>query len=398
MTARILGQKNYFSIPKTIWVLGFMTLLMNFSTIIVFSLSPIYLTQVFGASCFAIGFLEGFVEFLSLMTRIFAGLITDALSKRKPLLVIAAGFTSIARLMFPMAPTMEWIFVSRSLDRVANGLQATPREALIGDYAPREKRGASYGLRESLGKIGAFLGAGLIFFLLSQHILELKMILWCAAIPTVFALVLIVWAIYDKPHSQVKREVLFSLDKLLSLSKDYWFVVLISSLFMLSNYSGAFLILKGKKVTGEDSIAPLIMIAQNGAAMLAAYPLGRMFDVLNHKRILAVGFAIVIVANIILAAATTQNEIIVGSMLWGIQLAMTQSLLSAKIAEHSKSYNRGTAFALYYLAIGVSIFASNGVFGKLTDLLDIKYGFFFSAAVAGVAFFFLPLLKKAHEN
>jgi MFS family permease len=393
-----LKDNVLFSLPLTIWEVGVVVLLLNFSTIIIYSLLPLYMVNVFHISCSGLGKLEGSVEFLALMTRIFAGVLSDIFHRRKPLLLVAVALVAVARSIFPLAPNLAWLVVSRITDRIGNGLQATPREALIGDYAPPGKKGACYGLRESLGKIGSFLGAGLALICLSLH-LSYKEVMWAAFITPFLALLLVIFFIKDLPslvhiHTE-KRPTIFAWENVTKLSRNYWSVIVISFLFMLTNYGAVFLILRGNQVTESVTIGPLCLIVQNFASMLVTYPLGRLFDLYNHRLILGSGFIVVIIANMCLAFAPNALFILLGAAFWGIQFAWTQSLLVAKVASYCTKENRGTAFAIYYLFIGLGFLACNTVFGKLADLYSLQYGFFFSTAVAALAFFFLPLIKKA---
>jgi MFS family permease len=401
MTLKNLKHRGIFSLPLTIWGVGLVTLLLNFSTIIIFSLSPLYLRKEFGISCLGLGMLEGVVEFFALTTRIFAGVISDVLHKRKPLLFGSIALAAIARPIFPLATSMSWIYLSRILDRIANGLQATPREALIGDYAPVGLRGASYGLRESLGKIGSFLGAALTVLWCLLHLSSYREIFWVASIPPLIAVLLVVFLVKDVVYTEESKRPkpsIFSWSNVTKLNREFWLVILISFLFMHSNYAGTFMLLQAKQVVQSDVIAPLCMTVQNIAAMLTAYPIGYLFDRWNHRVLLGLGLLIVIAANTCLTFATSWELILLGAAFWGIQMAMTQTLLVASVAANCQQENRGTAFAIYYLFIGLSFLASNMIVGKLSDLYSLPYGFSYSSLIAALAFFFLPLIKNSQRD
>lgn len=64
MTDDVIKCDRFFKIPYMIWIIGISTMLVNLSSIMVFSLTPIYLTQVFGMTTFHLGILEGIVEFI----------------------------------------------------------------------------------------------------------------------------------------------------------------------------------------------------------------------------------------------------------------------------------------------------------------------------------------------
>ncbi|NCP62334.1 MAG: MFS transporter [Alphaproteobacteria bacterium] len=390
-----------FTLPKSIWAIGLMTLLMNVSTVIIFSLSPLYLTKVLGVSALGIGVLEGIVEFISWTTRIFSGVISDAMRKRKPLLVLAVTLTCIARPIFAVSSTITGIFISRGIDRIANGLQAPPRDALIGDSAPRGKLGAAYGLRQSLGMIGSTVGAIATLLWLQSTGSDFKQLFWFAAISPFVALIFILFMVKDNTKvaqkekaNPLKAKHHLTLYHIKTLPMDYWRFLFVAFIFCMATYSGAFMILRGEEIAKVATVGPAIMIAQNTLAMLVAYPLGRLFDRFDHRYLLAIGFSIVLFANTIFAFATSFTFILVGAAFWGMQMGINQSLLTATISSTSSEANRGTAFGIYYITAGSAIFLANAIVGNLAKLYGLQNAFFYSSAMAILAILCLPMLKK----
>ena len=143
----------FLQIPMTVWAIGIVSLLVNSSSVIVFSLFPIYVTGVLGVSLTGLGIIEALVEATAWFTRIFSGVISDYIHRRKPLLLAAYSLAVVSRFIFPLAASVSWLVGARAIDRIANGLQASPREALVGDVAPKHLKGACYGLRQTLGLI-----------------------------------------------------------------------------------------------------------------------------------------------------------------------------------------------------------------------------------------------------
>lgn len=364
------------SLPKSVWGIGLVTLLMNVSTIIIFSLSPHYLTAVLGVSTLSLGLFEGVVEAVAWFTRIFAGVISDYMRKRRPLLFLAYGLAAFSRPIFALAPSFMWIFIARSVDRLGNGLQATPREALVGDWAPEGAKGACYGLRQTLGMAGSLLGALGVIFWIQQNGIMYQTIFWGASLPPLLALVTLAFLVKEPKIGQGSQDSsdcprprrLFTLSDLKLLKSTYWLTVFVAALFMFSNYSGAFMILQAKSVTESDIMAPLVMIFQNLAAMVTAYPIGRLSDRFDRRKLLAVGFMMTLAANSFFASAGTKAAILAGAALWGGQLGITQSLFMAHIAETTCAQIRGTAFGLYYVIIALSLFSTNVVAGKIFGL------------------------------
>ncbi len=145
-------------IPAGIWALGFVSILMDISSEIIHALLPVYLVTVLGASMQTVGLIEGIAEATASTTKIFSGALSDRLGKRKLLTVIGYGLAALTKPIFALAPTIGWLVGARFIDRIGKGIRGAPRDALIADIAPANLRGASFGLRQSLDTLGAFLG------------------------------------------------------------------------------------------------------------------------------------------------------------------------------------------------------------------------------------------------
>ena len=142
-------------IPRAVWALGFVSLLMDTSSEIIHALLPVYLVQVLGASMVTVGFIEGIAEATASITKVFSGAISDWLGKRKLLAVLGYGLAALTKPIFPLAPSVGWLVAARFIDRIGKGIRGAPRDALIADVTPERLRGASFGLRQSLDTVGA---------------------------------------------------------------------------------------------------------------------------------------------------------------------------------------------------------------------------------------------------
>lgn len=393
-------------LPAGIWAIGLATLFMNGSTIIIFSLSPLYLTSVMGVSHMNLGLIEGVVEAISWFTRIFSGILSDLIHKRKPLLMAAYGIAACSRLIFPLAPTAGWIFSARSIDRVSNGLQATPREALIADLAPKELKGASYGLRQTLGMIGSFLGALGLMYLFRWSPGNYKLAFWVAVIPPFLALGCLYFFVRDHsttiaPKSNKSRGVLEHLIQLLSqlnrLDSRYWRVIIVAVLYTLSNYSGAFMILQANQAGLSESEIPLVMVVQNIMAFLAAFPVGWLSDRIGRRIFLIFGFSFVLFANLFMSMTHSISFVLIGVGLWGLQMGINHSLMVAKVADVAPKDLRGTAFGIYYFLLGVAFFLANIASGWLSQYYGTRYVFYASSGVIVFAILSLSLLPQRKQ-
>lgn len=384
-------------IPKSIWGLGFVTLLINLSGVIVFSLSPIYLTEILGVSMAALGMLEGVVEGLSWLMRLLSGLLSDIAHKRKPFLFVAYCFTTLSRPIIALAQSVGGIFLARAIDRVGNGLQAPAREALIGDLAPDNLKGSCYGLRQSLSVLGSVIGAIIVIYMNLETQEDYQTIFWGVSIPPLLAIFVLLFFVKDKPQAKSKRKKIeikrFKLEDITHLKQAYWKVVFVGTLFMLANYSGAFMILQIKNLGLPPSKITLVMVVQNIMTMVIAYPIGRFSDRIDRRIPLAIAFALTIASNLFLALSTELWMGLIGVALWGIQIGGSQILLLAKIADTAPEEVRGTSFGIYYIIVGFALFTSNYISGILSQEINLEAVFMFSCFAASLALVSLPMLK-----
>jgi MFS family permease len=127
-----------------------------------------------------VGFIEGIAEATASITKVFSGALSDKLGKRKLLAVIGYGLAAFTKPIFPLASAISWLVAARFIDRIGKGIRGAPRDALVADIAPAHLRGASFGLRQSLDTVGAFLGPALAIGLMWLPIA----FRWCFGLPS----------------------------------------------------------------------------------------------------------------------------------------------------------------------------------------------------------------------
>ncbi len=184
-------------IPRGVWVLGFVSMLMDISSEMIHALLPLYLVTVLGTSTITVGIIEGIAEATASITKIFSGALSDWLGRRKLLAVLGYGLAALTKPMFPLAPSVGWLVAARFIDRVGKGIRGAPRDALIADLAPPGLRGASFGLRQSLDTIGAFVGPLVAIGLMWWTADNFSTVFWFAVLPAFLALALIAFGVRE---------------------------------------------------------------------------------------------------------------------------------------------------------------------------------------------------------
>lgn len=375
------------ALPKGVWVLGFGSLLMDTSSELVHSLLPIFMATVLGASMATIGVIEGVAEATASITKVFSGGLSDYLGKRKPLVVLGYGLSAVTKLVFPLASTLWWVFSARFVDRVGKGIRGAPRDALIADIVLPAQRGKAYGVRQSLDSIGAFLGPLLAVVCMAWLANNIQAVMWVAVVPGFLAVLLLLVAVREtetpvRPGDTTRRMALAALKQ---LHVRYWYVVALGSMFTLARFSEAFLILRGRDVGMGIGSTPLIMVAMNVVYAAFAYPAGIAADRLSARTLLILGLVVLVIADIVLALATSPILAMGGAVLWGVHMALTQGLLSKLVADTAPSHLRGAAFGIFNLASGVSLLLASVIAGALWETFGAPATFVAGAAFAALA-------------
>lgn len=381
---RALGK-----VPVSVWTLGFVSMLMDISSEMIHALLPLYLVTVLGTSTLTVGIIEGIAEATAAITKVFSGALSDWLGKRKLLAAFGYGLAAFTKPIFPLAPTVGWLVLARFIDRIGKGIRGAPRDALIADLTPSNARGASFGLRQALDTVGAFVGPLLTIGLMWLTLDNFRAVFWVAVIPAVFSLLLIVVAVHDpeRPAGPRAARMPISRGELGHLPRAYWLVVAIAAVFTLARFSEAFLILKAQKAGLAVTLVPLVLVLMNVVYALAAYPAGALSDRANRTTILGVGLSLLIGADVVLAGTGSIAGVALGVVLWGLHMAFTQGVLSAFVADEAPEDLRGTAYGVFNLATGVAMLFASIIAGALWDTMGPGGTF-----VAGVAFTVLALV------
>jgi len=375
-------KKDLHRIPPGIWVLGFVSLLMDVSSELIHSLLPVFLVSVLGASAFTVGVIEGFAEAAALIVKVFSGTLSDYLGRRKVLAVIGYTLGALSKPLFAIATSAGMVFVARFVDRVGKGIRGAPRDALVADLAPPQVRGAAYGLRQSLDTVGAFTGPLLAVGLMLLWSDNFRAVFWVAVLPGVLAVVLLFFGVRDPiRHPREKPINPIHWRELKRLSRAYWWVVAIGAIFTLARFSEAFLVLRAQQGGLPLAWIPLVLVMMNLVYAAAAYPFGRLSDRMSHIRLLALGLVVLIGADSVLAYSDGWGAVFFGVALWGLHMGITQGLLATMVADTAPADLRGTAFGFFNLLSGLTMLVASVLAGLLWDRLGPSYTFY-----AGIIF------------
>jgi MFS family permease len=378
-------QTSLSKIPRGIWALGFVSMFMDISSEMIHALLPLYMVTVLGTSVLIVGVIEGVAEATASITKIFSGVLSDWLGKRKLLAAIGYGLAAFTKPVFPLAGGVSSIVAARFIDRIGKGIRGAPRDALVADIAPPELRGASFGLRQSMDTIGAFTGPLLAIGLMILWQNNFQLVFWVAVIPAFIAFGLMVFGVEEPEKRADAKKAELTFRDAGRLTSAFWFVVAGASVLTLARFSEAFLILRAQNLGLSLALAPMILVVMNVLYAMSSYPAGVIADKAGRMGILLFGVGFLALADLVLAFAGNIWMALLGVVLWGLHMGLTQGLLATLVADTAPADMRGTAFGIFNMAVGIALLIASVIAGGLWDVYGPQATFLAGAAFSVVA-------------
>jgi MFS family permease len=379
-------------------------MLLNISAVMIFGIAALYVKQILGVSTGIVLLLEGFFEALAYIMKLFSGVISDYLRKRKLVMVWGFALTVIARLFFALSSSFGVLLTARILDRLGNGIQSTPRDALVGDLAPENIKGACFGLRQSLAVAGSFIGGFVGIWCMVSTNQNFQTVFAVASVPAFLGLLLVLFFVKDSHAEEVtvdKKPIRhpIHLSDLKRLGKPYWILMGIALVFMSARVGESVLVLHATGSFNLDqSFSHAILILYNVMNSLCSYPVGYLSDKFGRYGFLGLSFFILILADAFLGFAENLTTMMIGVALWGIQIGMSQSMFLSLIADHVPEDLRGTGIGFFYLISAAALLLAGGIGGIAEHMYDQFATFIVSGAISLVALLMLAVFHKTLQN
>ncbi|MGJ7509902.1 MFS transporter [Variovorax sp. GT1P44] len=389
-------------IPSGVWVLGFVSMLMDISSEMIHSLLPMFMVTSLGTSVLAVGLVEGLAESTALIVKVFSGSLSDYLGKRKGLAVAGYALGAVSKPLFAMATSFGAVVTGRLLDRVGKGIRGAPRDALVADLTPKHVRGAAFGLRQSLDTVGAFVGPLIAVGLMLLWSSDFRAVFWVATIPAFLAVALLLFGLREpkRDESQPRTNPIRQ-ESISRLPRAYWWVVAVGATSTLARFSEAFLVLRAQQTGIPPAFVPLVMVAMSMVYAASAYPFGKLADAMNHRRLLGFGLIVLLAADLVLASGMNWIALFGGVALWGIHMGMTQGLLATMVADNAPEDLRGTAYGVFNLVSGLAMLVASTFAGLIWDAFGAASTFYAGAGFCLIALFVLgrqPGQRSGHSH
>ena len=395
-------------IPPAVWMISLASMLLTFSSSIVTTIGPVYLIEIHNIDAKDLGNLESVVEFVSQILRFLAGALSDSIFQRKSLMLLGFSLSTLTKILFPFATSYALFFGVKVLDRIGNGIQASPRDALLGDCAPKEIRGRSYGLSQTLRKFGAGGGALVATVMLSGSVVawmgyEGAFIagFFVAIVPAIISVIFLAFFVHPPKHSTLKGlgaiRTFFQdfFNNIRHMGKPFWILMMVIWFYGVAHFNESFLQFRAKELGAEAQIQTAIIVVLTLVTSFAAYPLGLVADRIGKKKMVAVGILFMILSNMIMMEFTSILGLFIATSCWGLHWAVTQGLLLSLIVDVSPKHLKGTAFGIYYILFGFASYVANAyVAGPIWHTYGAETNFMFSSVIAVVAVVILSIASK----
>jgi len=386
-----------FSGLKNVFYMGLVSFFTDFSTEMIMSVLPLYIVKDLDLSRTILGAIEGSGEFINYIFRIPSGYISDKIGKRKILVIIGYGISTISKPFFILVTNFANTITVRIVDRIGKGIRTAPRDALIVDSVNESNTGKAFGIHRTLDQIGAIIGPLFAFLILELFGGNIQYIFLLSIIPGVISLFILIYFVKDKIITDKKGivEITFfsNLKNLFIENKIFVYLVIILGIFSLGAFNYSFVLLQPSDLGVEQNFVPIIYSIINITHTAIGIPAGILSDRIGKEKVLIIGFLLFVMAALLMYFSEHNNNnniiyIISIPLIYGLYVGISETVQRALISKYVSEHNRGTAFGFYGLIIGICLLIGNITFGFLWDNYDISIALLYSLTLATLAIVF----------
>lgn len=396
--------KNYKNLPRNVWALSFVSLLNDTSSEIIYPLLPTFLALSLGASPLAIGAIEGIAETTASILKLFSGYLSDRFNSRKSLVFIGYALASVTRPFLAFVSNWEQVLFVRLTDRVGKGIRGAPRDALLAAEVPHEKRGLAFGFNRAADHLGAVFGpliASILLWIYARNpdnptVSEYQNVFLLASIPIVFGLFVIIFFVKEDGKSEIQQTApKFSLKEFDANFKRFLLVI---ALFTLSNSSDAFLLLRARDAGISPPLLPILWMFLHLSKVVSSLIGGSLSDKFGRKKLIFSGWVLYALVYLGFAFVSEAWQAWTLFLIYGIYFGLTEGAEKALVADLVPQEKRGTAFGLYNLAFGVTVFPASLLLGGIWNWFGASAAFIFSAVLSILAAIFLLTVSNSNGD
>ena len=409
---------------RNVWAASGTSFLTDVSSEMLLNVLPLFLSNVLGVRVWAVGLVEGSAASI---LKLYSGWLSDRLQTRKWPAVAGYAISALSKPFYLLAATWGAVAAIRLGDRVGKGVRTAPRDALLADSTPPERRGLAFGLHRAADTAGAVIGIAVSIWVVQQvqgggALLEAgtfrNLVLW-SLVPAFLGVVVLAMGARDvrakdadegagdDPPARAgegdsdddraagRRGSRVGATRprpsLRGLGRGFAAFVVCSVIFELGNSADAFLVLRAQERGLSVAGILWLLLAFNVVYTLVSTPAGALADRIPRKRVVAAAWGLYALVYLGFALADTVVHVMVLYLLYGCYHGLAAGAAKALVADLVPAVQRGTAYGGYAAAIGLATLPASVLAGVLWEGLFGWQGFgpaapfVFGAATAAVA-------------
>lgn len=397
--------RRYRRLPRNVFAISLVSLLNDASSEIIYPLLPFFLTLTLGASPAAVGVIEGAAESVSSLLKLFAGYFSDRRGRRKGLVVFGYALANFVRPLLAFATTWYQVLAIRLTDRVGKGIRSAPRDAMIADNVAVEERGIAFGFHRAMDHTGAVIGPLLGYLILllvadnqnAATAADYTKVFLLASIPALAAVLVAAFAVHERRRERRTGDSFLAPPRLSlrGFDRNFKVFLLIIALFTLSNSSDAFLLLRAREAGVSLSSTLLLWAALHTTKVLSSLIGGDLSDRLGRKRLIVSGWMLYAFVYIGFAFVNTVGMAWALFLIYGLYFGLVEGAEKALVADLVRPEQRGTAYGLYNLAFGITVWPASLLMGAVWKWRGAEPAFLLSACLGASAALLLLLLVRS---
>jgi len=375
-------------------LLGFVSLLNDSASEMIYPLLPVFLTVTLGATPFDVGLIEGVADAIASILKYYAGSWSDRLTRRRPLISTGYALAAGSRALIAAALAWPWVLAARLIDRTGKGIRSAPRDALISDVTPVEQRGKAYGFHRALDHTGAIVGPLMAMLFLQGFHLQMRTVFYIAVIPGFIAVLLLTTVLKEEPRAPRMTSSTPATSQT-PLPGRFWAALGAIALFSLANSSDVFLLLQANAGGVPTAMLPLLWAAHHVIKALFSTRAGSLSDRMDRRTLLIAGWLSYAVIYFAFPIAHSMTSFFVLFILYAIPFTLTEGAERAWISTMVPAEARGRSFGLYYLATGIFVLLGTLLFGAIYERVSHTAAFATGASIAVIAALFVVFTPTA---
>ena len=396
--------RRYLNLPRNVLALSAVSLLNDTSSDIIYPLLPAFLALSLGASPFAIGLIEGFAESVASLLKLFSGYLSDRFSNRKLPVLLGYSLAAVTRPFLAFVTSWPQVLVVRMSDRAGKGIRGAPRDALLADSVPANERGFAFGFNRAADHLGAVFGPVVAFLLLlvfaadtqNPTLAEYQNVFLFASVPVVLGLLVIVFFVRENTTHK-SSDSLPPKFSLAGFDGNFKRFLVVIALFTLSNSTDAFLLLRAADAGISPVMLPLLWMALHISKVVSSLIGGDLSDKLGRKSLIITGWIVYALVYAGFAFVSSPWQAWALFIIYGVYFGLTEGVEKAFVADMVPDKKRGTAFGLYNLAFGITVFPASLLFGLAWNSFGPATAFLASACVSVAAILLLTTVRAEKE-